>query len=141
MEEKKYAVVEEVEYYDGDCQHPKGWNISVATYADKEDYTEYPCIGTREECEKWLADIYDGRIYINNGEASKIYYIAEITEEDACHQTWLDTIDWEGCPSEDGSDYNANVQWAETMIRDIKGNLHINHPENYYGLIVSLEER
>ena len=39
--EKKYAVIQDVEYYDGDCQHPKGWSVSVATQGSTPWATNY----------------------------------------------------------------------------------------------------
>ena len=133
--EKKYAVIQDVEYYDGDCQHPKGWSVSVATYSDEKG--EFPCIGTIEECQEWLYEIYNGRIYLNNGEAGKSYRIAEVMDDDAIYQAWLDTyISWDGCP--EGDDYDVNTEWAETKTYEDKGLLYINHPNNYNGLIVDL---
>jgi hypothetical protein len=139
MENKKYAVICDTEYYGGDCQHPKGWSVSVATYADEKG--ESPCIGTLEECRAWLDDIYDGRIYLNHGEAGKSYRIAEIIDDDAIYDSWIDSQSWDGCPYEEPKneeEHGANCEWAETKIYGNKGYLYINHHTNYNGLIVDL---
>ena len=133
--EKKYAVIQDVEYYDGDCQHPKGWSVSVTTYAD--DKGEFPCIGTLEECQEWLDEIYNGRIYLNHGEAGKSYRIVEIIDDNADYQSWLDTyVSWTDCP--EGDDFDVNTEWAETTTYNERGQIYISHPAAPYGLIVDL---
>lgn len=137
MNDKLYAVIEDTTYYDGDCQHPQGWRISIASIGseDGEDY----CIGSIEECQDWLDRIYDGHIYLNHGEAGKSYRIAEIIDDNADYQSWIDSItNWDGCP--EGDDYDINTAWAESQAYNNNGHLYINHPQGYYGLIVDLEE-
>jgi hypothetical protein len=132
---KKYAVITDTEYYGGDCQHPKGWSISVATTADEDGETI--CIGTLDECKIWLDEIYAGRIYLNHGEAGKSYRIAEIIDGDADYQSWLDSyISWSDCPA--GDDYDVNTEWAETTTYNERGQLYIDHPAAPFGLIVDL---
>ena len=110
-DDRQYAVLEDVTYYHGDIQHPMGWRLSVATIQDGGD--EVDCIGTLDDCNDWLAQINDPPTYLSHGQAGKSYRIAEILDDDADYQGWLDSRDWEGCPSEDGSDYDGNTQWAE----------------------------
>lgn len=133
MEEKKFAVLENATYYAGDCQHPSGWALSVATIVDRGAETD--CIGTREECEEWLEQLNDEPTYLSHGQAGKSYLIAEIVDDDADYQTWLDGLDWDGCPSEDGSDYDANCAWAEDRAYQKDGILPIQH-NNKSGLLL-----
>jgi hypothetical protein len=123
MDERRYVVIEDVGYYDGDVQHPSGWQLSVASLTDNGD--EIDCIGTLEECEGWLEDLNDEPTYLGHGQASKSYRIAEILDDDADYQGWLDGEDWDGCPSEDGSDYDANTAWAEDRAYQNDGILPI----------------
>lgn len=140
--EKTYAVIQDVEYYQGDCQHPKGWSIDIATYADEAG--EFACIGTKEECQEWIDEIDRGNIYLNHGEAAKVYYVVEIADDDVDYQTWLDGQDWDRCPFEDPQDDEqiaANCDWAETKNYNNDGLLYIGHPDKYNGIIIDLSTK
>ena len=116
--DKQYAVIEDVEYYQGDCQHPKGWELKIATMIviGTGRNQELKCIGSLEECERWLENLRQGPTYLGHGQAGKTHWIAEVIaedmnyrDEDMNYQDWIESLnDWDGCPSEDGSDYNAN---------------------------------
>ena len=108
---EEYTVIEDVSYYGGDCQHPSGWELTVATVNNEGN--EEDCIGTLEECREWLDILNDKHTYLSHGQAGKSYRIASIEDEDADYNSWLDGVDWDGWPSEDGSDYDANTSWAE----------------------------
>lgn len=136
MDERKYAVIEDVGYYDGDVQHPSGWKLSVATLQDEGN--EIDCIGTSEQCEEWLEEINDEPTYLSHGQASKSYRIAEILDDDADYQGWLDSLDWEGCPSKDGSDYDANTAWAEDRAYAQDGVLPIEANNSSRLLLINL---
>ena len=114
--DKQYAVIEETEYYKGDCQHLKGWELKIATMIviGTGKNQELECIDSLEECERWLKDLRQGPTYLGHGQAGKSYWIAEVLNEDMDYQDWIESLnDWDGCPSEDGSDYSANCEWAE----------------------------
>lgn len=99
------------------------------TYRDHESCEDRPCIGTLAECEAWEADLNEGPCYLGNGEASGHTRIAEIVYTDADYQGWIDSIDsWDGCPSEDDSDYDANTAWAEDQAYQRDGVLPIAGP-------------
>lgn len=124
-DQKKYAVLKDVQYYHGDVQHTKGWDIKVAHISDETGVTI--CIGTLKECQDWMSTLDDGKHYLQHGEASYHYRIAEVLDANADYQGWIDTIsDWDGCPSEDGSDYDANCQWAEQQAYDNNGVLPVS---------------
>lgn len=137
MKEEKYAVLADVGYYGGDVQHPQGWSLSVAAVSDG-DSDAIECIGTLDECKNWLEQLNDEPTYLSHGQASQSYRMACIVEEDTDYQHWLDTyVDWDGCPSEDGSDYDANVAWAEQQAYDNDGILPV-HGAGYYPILVDL---
>lgn len=136
MGERRYAVIEDVGYYDGDVQHPSGWRLSVATMPDNGN--EVDCIGTLEECEAWLEELNDAPTYLSHGQASKSNRIAEILDDEADYQGWLDGLDWDGCPSEDGSDYDANTAWAEDRAYRQDGILPIPANNSSHLLLIKL---
>lgn len=136
MDEKRYAVLEDVGYYGGDVQHPSGWRLTVATIADNGNETD--CIGTIDECNEWIEELNDGPTYLSHGQVSKSYRIAEILDDDADYQGWLDGVDWDGCPSEDGSDYDANAAWAEDRSYNNDGILPIASNDSSRLLLVDL---
>lgn len=137
MSGRQYAVLEDVGYYANDCQHPSGWRLEVATITDKGNETD--CIGTLEECVDWLGELNDETTYLSHGQASKSYRIAEILDEDADYQGWLDGLDWDGCPSEDGDDYDANTAWAEDRAYTNNGILPIASNNSSRLLLIDLD--
>lgn len=137
MNERQYAVLQDVGYFGGDCQHPSGWRLTVATVTDNGYETD--CIGTLEECRDWLEELNNEATYLSHGQASKSYRIAEVLDDDADYQGWLDGIDWDGCPSDDGSDYDANTAWAEDMAYNDDGVLPIAANNSSRLLLVDLD--
>jgi len=111
-----YAVIKDVEYYAGDCQHPAGWDASIASIED--DSGVEACIGTHDECEAWLDEIHAGRVVLGHGEAGKSYRIVEVLDESA------DTD--EMSEEERSKEYDRN------------GTIVVPHPYNYYGVRVDL---
>ena len=125
--DKQYAVIEETEYYKGDCQHLKGWELKIATMIviGTGKNQELECIDSLEECERWLKDLRQGPTYLGHGQAGKTHWIAEVIAEDMNYQDWIDGIsDWVGCPAEDNEDwigypsessdkYDETCEWAE----------------------------
>jgi hypothetical protein len=139
MEIEKYAVLEHVEYYGGDVQHPSGWGLEVATITDNSQYpTDVVCIGSLDECQVWLEQLNAAPYYLSHGQAGQWYSIAEVLDDDTDYQSWLDSLDWEGCPSEDGSDYDANTAWAEDRAYYNKDILPIQYPGNSKLVLVNL---
>lgn len=117
--EKEYVVVRNAQYYTGDIQHPSGWSLRIMSIS--EEYDEIDCRGTLEECNEYKAVLDSEVKYIDNNMASYSYDIAEVDNsygDPVEYQDWLDSVDWEGCPSEDGNDYEANCQWAEENAYD-----------------------
>ena len=108
---KQYAVLKDVTYYGGNCQHPSGWGLSVAAVNGDD------CIGTLQDCKDWLDMLDDAPTYLDHGEAGKSYRIAEILDDDADYQSWVDAVDWSDCPGND-DDYDGNCAWAEQIAYD-----------------------
>lgn len=46
------------------------------------------------------------------------YEKAQILDDNLDFQGWLDSLNWDGCPSEDGADSLANEQWAISQAQD-----------------------
>jgi hypothetical protein len=128
QDDRQYVVLHDTQYYAGDCQHPQGWSLDIATYRDHESCADRPCIGTLAECESWEVEINDGPYYMGHGVASGHTRIGEIVDQDADYQGWLDSVDWDGCPSSDGADYDANTAWAEDQAYATDGVLPIAGP-------------
>jgi len=120
-EQPQYVVLADTSYYLGDYQYPDGWRLTVAQVCEEGSYTD--CIGTLEECQEWLEELNDAPTYLANGQAGETYRIARVLCEDANYQSWLDCQDWEGCPSPDGEDYEANCRWAENAAYESNGEL------------------
>ena len=120
---KMYAVVKDTQYYHGDVQHPSGYSLKVVSMSDEDSETR--CVGALDECRQRMEELDQERHYLSHGEASYHYRIVEVLEEDADYQSWLDGVDLDGCPSEDGSDYDANCAWAEQQAYESDGILPI----------------
>ena len=99
--ENNYVVLDNASYYAGDCQHPSGWELTVAQVDDED------CIGTLAECEEWIDQLNDGISYLAHGQAGISHHIAEIVDDAADYQSWLDGVDWTGCPGSN-DDYDDN---------------------------------
>lgn len=135
---EKYAVIYDIEYYQNDIQHPRAWEVGIEEIRFGE-----VCIGTLEQCSEWLEEIYDGRIYLNNGEAGKSYRIAKIVEEDSDFNSYIDSMDWNNCSFDDPKDeeeHQKNIDWKLTEIYNAKGYLYVSDPKGYYGYVVDLSE-
>jgi len=126
------AVIRITEYYQNDCQHPMGIKATIETYVDETG--GWDMIGTPEECEKWLKEENNKPRYLGHGVAGYYHIICTIDWDDPDYQAWLDNQDWNGCPSEDGEDYDANCLWAEKrairnkknmIVQDQNGRLYI----------------
>ena len=119
--ENEYVVLKDTQYYSGNCQHPRGWGLSIASVYDNEQ--EIGCIGTLDECHNWTDILNAGNTYLGYGEAAYHYRIAEIDNgyNNPDYQEWLDQVDWDGCPNEDGSDYDENCTWAEDQAYNSNG--------------------
>lgn len=134
--EKKYAVIRDTEYYQGDSQHPEGWGVAIATICDESG--EETCIGTLDECQAWEERLADESVYLSGNQAGYSYRVVEVIDDSANYQDWLDSVDWEGCP--EGQDYSADCRWAEECAYDTGGYLYVDNPAVYNGLIIDLGE-
>lgn len=95
-----FAVVEKIEFYQGHLG----------------DYDKYRLISvceTKEAAKAIEEDLNSEPYTLKHGQASGHYSTAEIVDDNADYDAWVDSQDWNGCPSEDGSNYDANVEWAE----------------------------
>ena len=132
MDSKKYAVITVIGYYQGDVQHPRGWDIKIANISNEEGETN--CISTLDECKSWLDDISDNDNYLGYGQASKYSIIVEIIDDDIDYQSWLDTyVDWDSCPG--GNNYDINCAWAEQQAYDNKDTLPVTTADGMLVLV------
>lgn len=126
-------VLNDAGYYAGDCQHPQGWGVSVVSRCD--DGVEMDYVGTLAQCQEWVDRLEEAPYYLNHNQASGVYRIAKLLDDDADYQGWLDRVDWDGCPSADGSNYEANCAWAEDQAYESNGALPISAPDGSVWLI------
>ncbi len=138
MEKQQYAVIRDTSYYQGDCQHPRGWTVEIETIHPQEEI----CIGTLKECEGWKEELESERCTFCHNEAGYTYKIVKVIESNIDYQHWLDAyVDWDGCPSEDGSDYDANCDWAENQAYENDGTLFVfGYPYDYIGHVIDLSD-
>lgn len=135
MDENTYAVVINTEYYAGAVQHPQGYALRIPERPDDEGRDYRPAVGTLAECRAWMAAMDDRPTCLDHGEASKVTRLTRVVDDDASYQGWLDVLDWDGCPSPDGSDYDANCAWAEERAWRDDGVLPVEGPDGRLYLI------
>lgn len=128
-----YVVLDDAGYYAGDCQHPQGWGLSIVSGYD--DGTETIYTGTLAQCREWVDRLEEVPYILDHNQASGVYRIAKLLDDDADYQGWLDGLDWDGCPSADGSDYDANVAWAEDQAYQSDGVIPVTGPNGELFLI------
>lgn len=88
---------------------------------------------TTEEATEAETALNEKPYRLSHNQASGYYCLAPVIDDRACYQTWLDSaVDWEGCPSEDGSDNDANCTWAEQRAIAEGGTIPLNLPEDNY---------
>lgn len=107
MENQTEMIVVDVrDYFAGDCQHPHGARAIVTDRNLDDNYV------------------------LANGQCSGYYATAKIIDSNFCHASWMDTVDWNGCPypdpenavDNDGDEVSeeeandANAAWAEDQL-------------------------
>lgn len=130
--EEKYVVLQDIEYYGGNCQHPDGWELRIETDGDGREL-----VGSLEDCKDWMDEITDRPTYLSHGMAGYTHRIARVVDDNATYQDWLDLVDWEGCPG-DPDDYDDNCQWAATRAYETDDVIYIDSQTNSGGYIVDL---
>ena len=97
--EKKYAVIEKEEYYDG------SYKVRMIELCETK------------ECALELAEEKNNEpYYLSHNQHTGYFRAVEIDDDQANYQTWTDAQDWEGCPVEEPTckeDNAENCTWAE----------------------------
>jgi hypothetical protein len=135
METKTYAVLIDTGYYADDCQHPNGWELDVAMIPGEDT----PAMGTLAEVARWMEEIDAEPTCLPHGAASCVTRIAEVVDDRADYQGWIDNVDsWDGCPSPDGDDDDANTAWAEDQAYQSNGTIPVSVDWQYDPILVDL---
>lgn len=102
-------------------------NVSSKYNQELDDLTIVAICDTKEAAETECLRRDEGPTFLSHNEYSVRHVVCQIIESNADYQQhFLDQIDdWEGCPSEDGEDYEANCQWAECRVLSSGGNLPV----------------
>lgn len=72
-------------------------------------------------------NIDDYEYELDDGQTELWFNVAEVLNDNADHETWLDSVDWKHCPA--GGHFDDRRQWAlEKAIKD-GGTLPVEHPD------------
>lgn len=124
----KYAIVEVTDYY-GD---PHTHVVLTGTYPTQDGAED-------------AKGVIDSEIYrLDHNQASGYHLVVPLLDDEACYRTWVDNVDWDGCPHDDpdpeaetDSDFDQdteNILWAEQRAISEGGTLCVVGPRG--GLVL-----
>lgn len=95
-------------------------------YGQAEDLASVASLHCSEAGARTEIDNINDKPYcLEHNQSSVRHEVACVVDDDVDYHTWLDNLDWDGCPSDDGADRDADLQWAEQRALDEGGTLYV----------------